>query len=227
MGLESYRESGDATTIPLRRRPLWSRVSGAHLLALLAAIVAFVLNLALLRDPATLTVAVAATDLRVGSTLSEGSVRWIEISDATVGASLLTREHLLGSDLVVRSELLGGDPILRSAVGPPAAPSGHRAFTIEVERTRAGGGSIAVGDVVDVISTVDGVATYVAVGAEVLSVPESEQRGLTSGGYFVTVAIDAETALSLAEALDRGRVDVVLATGAPPPPAVTSDDGEQ
>lgn len=222
MRLERSRELTDGT-VAFRRRSLVSRISGAHLLTLLVALVAFVLNMALLRDPESRVVAVADQDLAVGDVLAGSSLRWVEMSGADdLGATLLTRDDLAAMEqATVRAAVLAGDPILRSAIGPPAAPSGLRAFTIDIDQARAGGGAIATGDVVDVISTTDGLAAYVALAAEVLAVPAWEQRGLSTTGYFVTVAVDAETALALAEALDRGRVDVVLSTGAPPPAVVS------
>lgn len=219
MGREAVAEVRDFSG-SLRRRPWWSRMSGSHALAILTAIIAFLLNLVLLRDPELVEVAVARVDIPVGAELRVEDLRWVEVRrDSGLGDSLITRNGFSGlEDRVTRHELLAGDVVLRSSIGPTAAPSSLRAFTVAVETSRAGGGSLHAGDIVDVISTIDGVARYVTVGAEVLAVPEQGERGLApTTGYFVVLAVDADTALRLAQALDLGRVDVVRSTGAPAP----------
>ncbi len=223
MGKEAVAEVRDFSA-SLRKRPWWSRMSGAHALAILTAIIAFLLNLVLLRDPELVEVAVARVDLPVGVELRAEDLRWIEVDRSSgIGDSLITRDEFAAlTERVVRTELLSGDVVLRSSVGPAAAPSSLRAFTVGAEISRAGGGALRRGDIVDVISTIDGVASYVAVGAEVLAVPVLGERGLApTTGYYVVLAVDADTALRLAQALDGGRVDVVRSTGAPVPQRLT------
>lgn len=208
-----------------RRRPWWSRVSGAHVLTVLVAIVAFVLNLALLRDPELAEMAVARADVLAGTELTEDLIRWVEVDGSSAMADSLIRradfEGLAGQ--VLASGYRAGDPILRSTVRPPAAPSSLRSFALPVDEDRASGGLIVPGDQVDVIATVDGKARYVITGAQVLSVPTEERRGIASGsGYFLVLAVDSDAALALAEALDSAAIDVVRSTGSPPPERLAS-----
>lgn len=95
-------------------------------------------------------------------------------------------------------------------------------MSIPVPRENAAGGSLGVGDRVDVIDTVDGVARYVALDVEVTKVSApSSSGGITRGAgreFFVVVQVDALQALAIAEALADGKLNVVRSTGAAPAP---------
>jgi hypothetical protein len=69
---------------------------------------------------------------------------------------------------------------------------------------------------VDVISLTDGSARFVATDLLVVSHAEPESTGLGATSYFVTVALDADQALALAEAIGAGSVELVRSTGASP-----------
>jgi hypothetical protein len=72
-----------------------------------------------------------------------------------------------------------------------------------------------------VIRVVDGQAKFVVVGAEVLSVASTERGALASlADFHVVLAVDSDTALALAEALDSGSIEIVRSTGAAPPSRV-------
>ena len=72
-----------------------------------------------------------------------------------------------------------------------------------------------------------------AVGVEVLAVPEAAGSGFqaATGSFSVTLAVDDAEAIELAAALDRGDLHIVRSTGAPEPAvpasgAVPGDTGE-
>jgi hypothetical protein len=73
-----------------------------------------------------------------------------------------------------------------------------------------------VGDRVDVITVVDGVASFVATDLAVIAHAEAEAGSLATGAYHVTVAVDEEEALALAEAIAAGSLEVLRSTGAAP-----------
>jgi len=63
---------------------------------------------------------------------------------------------------------------------------------------------------------VDGRGSYVAVDLEVIAVSEAAGTSIGStSGYHVVLAVSAEDALRLAEAIDGGSLEVVRSTGAP------------
>lgn len=217
-------------SVPLRRRPWWTRVSGAHVAMVLAGVVALLLNLSLLRDDGLIEVATFRGAVEPGSSLAASMVEWVELeSTSDLSGPLVTRQEievLLGR--VVSAPMAPGDLLVESLLRIPAAPAELRSISIPVDPAHAVGGSVAVGDLVDVIATENGIARFVAVGAPVLAVPSAERRGITGGNsYFVVVAVDADTALRLAQAVDSGSIDVVVSTGAPPPTAVTLPSGQE
>ena len=92
-------------------------------------------------------------------------------------------------------------------------------MSLPLPADRAVAGSIERGDRVDVIEVAGDAASYVAVDVEVLAVgrPESGPvAGTTSGGHTLTVAVDDETALVLARAVETSAVHAVRATGSTP-----------
>ncbi len=235
--------AGDTTRPDLpavARRPWWSRVSTGQLLMVIAAIAAFLLNLNLLRarDEVSL-VAVAVDELTPGQVFEPSAVEYVEIDAANpMLGQLLTNDQvpaLEGQIVVTRVE--AGVPVSRSFLGDPAADGTLRAMSIPVEPEHAVGGRlITEGDVVDVIAVVDGRARYVVTGAEVLGVTGAgDATGLAAvqQGFSIIVAVDAPTALAIAEALEADSLEVIRATGAPvpellelpQPAAESSDDG--
>ncbi|MGH8874645.1 MAG: SAF domain-containing protein, partial [Acidimicrobiia bacterium] len=212
-------DEANAAPEPIRLRGILSRVSAGHVLIVLAGLLAVLLNLAVLRsqDDARL-VAVAAVDIPVGSTVAAGQLRLAEVDAAPdVLARLVSDLGSLEGQIAVRP-IAAGALVARDDLRPAAAPLGLRAMSVPVPVEHAAGGELRAGDRVDVIQVVDGVPGYVVAGAEVLSVPDRQAGPLAStGGYFVVVAVDADTALALAAALDQGSIEVVRSTGAAPP----------
>ena len=106
-----------------------------------------------------------------------------------------------------------------SVGGPPLGE-----MSISVPMQQAAGGTITVGDLVDVIaSTGPSGAYYVAQGLRVLGVaPITSASGVlegSTGSYFVVVAVSKQTALRIATALaaqggsGAADIEIVRSTG--------------
>jgi len=199
-------------------RNLLSRLNLGHVVMLLAAISALVLNLAILRgNDATIEVAVAATDVRVGTSLTEGHLAFAEVpADDVLSSRLIPSDRAgqLVGQLATRS-IADGEPILESDLLAVDNRDGLRAMSIPIEESRAVSGRLSSGDSVDIVLVQDGIATYVATGIKVLDVPSSETNALGARtGYSPTVAVNATEALRIAAALDTGEVHIIRSTGA-------------
>ena len=202
-----------------KRRSLGSRISGGHWLVVLAGLVAVLLNFGALQDQeATTQVVVLAEDVPAGATMSAGDLRVIETRSGpeSLGSVLSPAQVSEIAGQVATRNLRSGEFAYVEDFREAAAPSALRAFAIPVEPAAAVGGAIAATDRVDVIQALDGVASYVALDLEVIAVPSTDDRGIGSSGFHVTVAVDAQTALLLARALDEGGVSLVRSTGALP-----------
>lgn len=209
------REAGSPT--PARRR-IGRRLSATHVLIAIVVILAFVLNLLVLRDRSSTTlVAVAARPLTTGSVLNADSVRLVPVDSDFEAISRMVTEDDVARYLgwVVGRHLAEGEVVGVSALVQPGDGPGLRSMSIPVPIERAAGGSLVSGDRVDVISVVDGEAGFVASDLEVTGVAEMASGGIgMAGTYHVVVAVTAEEALALAAALDSGSLEVVRSTGA-------------
>lgn len=214
-------EVGQASPATLLRRSLVSRIRLGHVVMVLAAIVALLLNLAVLRsDDATIDIAVASAEVRAGTTLELSHIDEVAIpADTALTARLLPAteiEHAVGR-LIVRP-IQAGHPILLSDLLAVDAGDGLRAMSVPIDQSRAVSGQLTRGDTVDIVLVADGVATYVAAGIEVLDVPSAETNALGArSGYAPTVAVDSSQALRIAAALDSGEVHIIRSTGAQHP----------
>lgn len=196
-----------------RRRP-----AASHLLVGLAVVLAFVLNLLALQGRGdTMMVAVASQPLAAGSPLTPAMVRMTAIpaSFEAVGSMISEAELDSVHGWVVQRAVSEGGLIERSNLAEPAASSGLRAMSIPVPMARASGGALLAGDRVDVIAVSDGQGRFVVSGVEVLSVAGGG-TGFSSVDFHLVVAVTAEEAIALAEALGSGGVDVIRSTGAIP-----------
>ncbi|MCI0679469.1 MAG: RcpC/CpaB family pilus assembly protein [Actinobacteria bacterium] len=210
------REAG--TSQPAGRRGR-RRLSASHVLVALAVVLAFVLNILALQDrSASVLVAVADTPLAAGSVFSPGMARLVPIPTDFDGLStMVVEDHLVSYEgWVLQRAIPEGGVIDVTALAQPAAGEGLRAMSIPVEVTRAAGGTVVTGDRVDVITVRDGVAVYVVADVEVVSVPAEDTSGFGSSEHHLVLAVDAEQALALAEAVAAGPIDVIRSTGAPP-----------
>lgn len=218
---QATAEATRADPSPVGHRGLAGRVSAGHVLMVAAGVLAFLTNFVLLRGgDDSVPVVAAAVDLEPGRIVGGGDLRTVRLSaGGEVLGSLVAGDALdavVGK--VVLRRLSAGELFRPDDVGTPAAPLGRRAMAVPVEPDHAVGGSLRVGDRVDVIVVSSGAAEYVLTSAEVLDVSSGERGAFAApGGFYVVVAVDAEDALRLAEAIRAGTLEVVRSTGSRPP----------
>lgn len=200
------------------RRPWTTRVSRGHLVVLFAGLVAAVTNFAVLRGQLDrVRVLVAAEDLHAGQVVTGDLVeaRTVRVEGPILDALLGPGDVDGARPLVAATALEAGTPLRGSDLRPVAAADGKRRMSVPVDPARAAGGAIAVGDRVDVIHVVAGIARYVVTDARVLEVdrpPDPVPLG-GSGGLSLTLEVDAGAALCLSRAIQDGSLDVLVATG--------------
>jgi Flp pilus assembly protein CpaB len=214
---------GRSGVVPTRNRRL-RRVSGAHVVVVLAGLLGGVLTLAALRaDAREVRVLVASRDLEVGARIDASDVRTVVVRGDVGTLSTLLRDgqqaRVVGD--VVIAPLRRGDPLRRSDIAPPAADGGARAVSFAVDAADAAAGDIGAGDRIDVLAVArDGrAAGYVLVSAPVLATSAPHSTGplrTDDNRLVITVAVAGDDALGLASALANARVIVVKATGATP-----------
>jgi Flp pilus assembly protein CpaB len=185
-----------------------------------AGILAFVTNLVVLRgQDDTQTVAAAGRSIEAGVRVGPSDLQAVPLdASSEVLATLLAWDQIAAVEgMVATRTIAAGELLAATDFRAPAANSNLRAMSIPIEPEHAVGGNLAPGDRVDVIRTVEDLATYVVTGAEVLSVA-SEERGAITGSidFYVVLAVDADTALSLSEAISSGDIEVVRSTGSTP-----------
>ncbi len=215
---------GVVETLPMGKRPWWSRASAAQIFMIVAGILAFIANLAILRSREDVVlVAVAATDINAGVAIEESAhVEYAELNGADdVLAPLVTADEVPGiTGFILSSPMRAGEMFVASELVESVNPIDQRAIALAVGRDHAVGGDISVGDRVDVIWVSDDVARYVVTGIEVIDTTNNERSGgafSSSQAFSITVAVDDVQALQLAEALNSGQIEVVRSTGADTP----------
>lgn len=199
------------------RRPVSSRFAAGHVLMVGAALLAAVVNIAVIRDANTSVPILVLAEGAVAGTAAESlNLRPAEVQlDAATLATLVVpgdRDGLAGR--VLAADVVAGAPLRWTDLPQRAAPDGLRRMSLPLLREQAVGGAITRGDTVDVIQVVDGDARYVVGGAEVLDV--ASQADTTLGGlaaFYISIAVTPDTALCLARAIDAGQLTVVLSTG--------------
>ena len=199
-----------------RRGPL-ARLSTGHWVMLLAGVVAVVLNFAFLRSQQeTVDVAVADVDLVSGSLLDVAEVTFTPVhAEDWVQRGLVSMTDQ-GPDVVVVRTVPAGTLLSKADLATKG--DGKRAMSVPIDRKHAVGGLLKRGDRVDVVAADSGVARYVLVGAEVLSV--SDASGALGSDYSVTLALDADEVLSVAAAMSEGTLEIIRSTGADSPDAM-------
>ncbi|HEY5652681.1 MAG TPA: RcpC/CpaB family pilus assembly protein, partial [Acidimicrobiia bacterium] len=219
---------GTVEKLPVGRRPWWSRASAAQIFMVVAGILAFIANLAILRAREDVVlVAVAASDINAGVAVDEAvHVEYVELngSDAVLAPLVTSEEFATLSGSVLSSPMEAGDMFVQSELVASVNPLEQRAIALAVGRDHAVGGDITVGDRVDVIWVDDGAAEYIVTGVEVIDTSSSERSGGAFSGsqaFSLTVSVDDVQALRLAEALNSGQIEIVRSTGAGPPTADT------
>lgn len=212
VGLTNEEMSGQG--VPSRRRR--PRFSIGHLAVALAAILAFIANLAFLRSiDDTVSVVAAARSLAAGETVTAADLTTVGVrADTSVLTTLLTSlDGLEGR--TVRHALAAGALVGSGDLLTGAAPDGLRSMAIPITPTHAAGGSIRPGDRVDLVDVVDGVASYVVRDAPVLEVASGAAGALSVvTAEFLVIGLAEAEVLEVAEAIADGKVDVVVTTGA-------------
>jgi Flp pilus assembly protein CpaB len=220
MAISARSRASEATPLPARRRRLRNRLSGGHLMMIVAGLVGMLLTLALLRSADDrVEVAVAAHDLRAGDVVGAGDVRYerVRMDDDLLG-TVLRPDDVARLDGAVAVEGVGaGEMITRTDVRPRAAPSGLRAVSIPIDRARAVDGALVRGDRVDVLLAAESEVAVVVADAEVLDV--SDPAGGTALGsveeqFTVTLAVDPRGSQMLTAAITDGDVLIARSTGA-------------
>lgn len=206
--------------VPVRR--WWTRLSSAHILIFSAGALAFVANLAVLR-PAELPpeVAVAVVDLLPGTVFDpERHVEFVPMAtDEAVLAQFVSEGNAAGlMGHVVDGRVAAGSVLRYEALVASPERDGRRIMSIPIDPERAAGGTLVVGDLVDVIAVDRGEARYIVVGLEIVAIPESKSGSFTgSSAYHVTVAVDSLAALELSAALESASIQIIRSTGSPAP----------
>lgn len=199
----------------LRRSPL-SRLSFGHVVMIAAGLLAFLLNVYLVRSKdETMEVVVAARPISAGSRLGLD-----DLSSELVEAGGPFVDRIISGDAVdqligyvVVRDIAAGAPMMSDDLRLPASSDGRRAMSIPILSDHAVGGALHVGDRVDVISAEKGQGRFVAVAIEVLDVSAGDSR--SSGDRLgVVVAVSEAEALAIAGALDGSAVHLVRSTGA-------------
>lgn len=206
--------------VPVRR--WWTRLSSAHILIFSAGALAFVANLAVLR-PAELppAVAIATIDLLPGTVFDPARhVDFVPMASDDVVLAQFVSEDTAGSLMghVVDQRVSAGTVLPYGFLVESQERDGRRIMSIPIDPERAAGGTLAIGDLVDVIAVERGEARYIVVGLEIVALPESKSGSFTgSAAYHVTVAVDSVAALELSAALESTSIQIVRSTGSPPP----------
>ena len=126
-----------------------------------------------------------------------------------------------------------GDPITTDDFRPDTFDADLRAMSVPISAGNAVDGAIREGDRVDVIVVRSGIASYVTVDTEVISVSTGASGLGGTGAITITLAVDADTSLRLASALNDGAIEIVRSNGASAAdldaeydPARAPEDGE-
>jgi len=211
------------------RRSIFSRLSFGHVLMIFAGLMAFILNVALLRGgDETIDVAIARGSLDAGQRLALGDVDFqaVPLDSPLIGRMVASSdmEPLLGQ--VLTRPVAAGAPLLDEDLRPVAAPDAGRAMSLPIPPNQAVAGDLARGDRVDVVRVDDGEPAYAAVGLEVLQVEEvSDERFAASSGWSVTLRVDEDSALAVASAYAAEHVFRVRSAGSPLPIVPRADTG--
>jgi len=213
---------------PVPRRRFFGRLSLGHLVMVLAGLLAFLLVLAVLRDNSvTNFVAKAAADIPAGTTIGSEDVELIEISGDSLAGAVLTADEInviITEGQVTTRALTVGTLLQRTDFATQGFQSDVRSMSIPISPTRAVAGSLKAGDLVDVIASSSTSSWHVITSAEVLATAAAVTGGFASSDYTVTIAVDPETSLRLACAMETANIDIVRATGATPIPSSAADE---
>lgn len=198
-----------------KRSPL-IRLSFGHVVMIAAGLLAFLLNVFLVRSKGeTLEVLVAAHPIPAGSRLEAD-----DLSSESVDANGPFADRILSDDAVdqllgyvVVRDIAAGAPLIAEDLRPAASADGRRAMSIPISPDHAVGAGLYVGDRVDVIAVEEGQSRFVATAIEVLDVSSGGTR-TSADRLGVIVAVSEAEALAIAGALDEDAIHLVRSTGA-------------
>ncbi len=203
---------------------LGGRVSGAHLVVLVAGLFGALLTMAAVRN-ADHTVAVAGLrhDVRIGAEVRADDLVAVQMhTDSDTLAGLVSmRDASRYINQIAVAPMQRGDVLRRSDLRSAADTHRQRSISFSMEAADAVGGDLSAGDRIDVIGvTHDGVRSgYVVLDAALLAVSNPQSSGpLRSSDHHVTltISVESDAALRLVAAQTGGKVVVVKATGATP-----------
>jgi len=195
------------------------RLAKGHWVALSLGLLAFLVNIAVLRDRReTVRVAVADQEITAYSELSDDMVRYVDMPADVADAMNLADADDIAAGVYTTDGLQDGMPLPLAETVEELPNDGLRSMSIPVGREHAAGGHLTPGDLVDVIMVPDeGDPIFVAVAVEVLAVGEEGDGGLgeQSQEYHVVVGINDQQALQIAAAIAGDQVEIIRSTGAP------------
>ena len=197
-----------------------SRFGTAHLVAVTAGLATALLLLSWTRSQQdVIPVVVAASEIGAGTTVEAHDLVVVDLPASSQVASVMTPgasvDALVGQ-VAVRS-IHRDEPLLVSDLRPPIDESGRRAMSISLPAANAVGGELAAGDIVDVLVVTDDQTRFVADQVPVLAVPAPPTSGLvtSTGGWWITLAVEDLDALEIANGVEHGTVYLLRSTGTP------------
>lgn len=224
MALPVAPESAPAPTpLPRRRR----RPKGGLVLAAVFGLLAVLANLVLIGGAKGQPVLTARHTIVAGTEVGPDDFAVVDLdAPAATLAQLVAGSQVAAvKGQIATHNLVAGDLVARSSLAAAAAAGAQRAMSIPVDQGRAVGGTLRVGDMVDVVDSSTGVPTYVATGSQVLAAGGAKTSALGAASHYtVTIAVDERQALAVAQAITAGKLDIIRSTGAPaasPPPPPT------
>lgn len=193
---------------------------------IVAGLLAALVNFTVLRaGDNAVRLAVANEDIRPGQKVDPGFFQFTKVhADGEILGPFLTADEIddVAGRVAVRA-IAGGALVTESDLSGRGSESGLRWMSIPIDPAHAAGGTLAVGDRVDVIHVVDGRVQLVAVGVEVVSAGTPDQDGIGSlSQYSITVAVDVPTMLRVAAAIHGESIEIVRSTGAEAPMLTTA-----
>lgn len=201
------------------RRKIGSRLSGGHLIMIVAGLLAFVLVVTVLQDnKKQILVATASRDIQPGETLTDGDVVGVKISANSGLASELysVNEVLAETNKVTNRPIAEGEPITIESL-TDARSDGKRTMSIPLDASKANGGDLQRGDTIDVLSLDEADLPYVvASDLRIVDITKASSGGFASGSgtITITVAVDEDQSLVLVGAIETGKIHAVRSSGA-------------
>ncbi len=196
------------------RRPLAiPRVDRRTVIGAALAAAAALLMLVLTRPVPTVPVLVAAADLPRGAPLTAADVTVRQMPSA---GGLVEGDDLGAlSGWSLAAPVAAGEPLLPSLLRPPARAASPDLLALSLPETHAVLGTLAPGDLVDVLVTT-GAGGLEPAATELLAtdvlVVDARADGTAIGGeprVDLLLAVDADLALALTQAMHGGDIDLV------------------